>query len=166
MLDPIVKGFPLESLPSGTTLVDVGGGNGGLCISLAKQFVSVSAQISTIQLPNLPIFSYPSSYPNFYLKYVVQDLPDTIKSANLHIKEVFQYAINENHHANVVELNGGEEGVVDSTPPPSDRDITPPHPNIEMERMENVTVIAESHDFFSAQPRMGDEYSYCLKLVL
>ena len=64
----------------------------------------------------------------------------------------------------MVELNG-REGIIDITAPP-DGDITPPHPNIEMERMEIVTLIAEPHDFFSAQPRMGDEYSYCLKLVL
>lgn len=61
------------------------------------------------------------------------------------------------------------------TPPHSEGTITPPQTPSALpfefgmkqeERMRNGGVSAESHDFFSAQPRMGDGYSFCLKWVL
>jgi hypothetical protein len=171
VIGPIVKDFPWESLPVGTTLVDVGGGNGGLCIALAKQYVTFKTMATGCSVLTCSIWRFQKSE----LKFIIQDLPDTIKNTNLHIEEAFPSTVPVNMiPANVIPANMINEhhtipindGIVISidgtfTPPPSEGTITPIHTDLEC-----IKVNAEAHDFFTTQPRKGDGYSYCLKWIL
>jgi len=145
VLLPIVRDFPWNTLPSGTTLVDVGGGNGGLCIALAKQ------------------------YPTSDLKFLVQDLPDTIQSAKQHMEEAFSFPSAPSSGTGFVESDS-VDSVSFSTDHASDTasshsvDTVETTPSMDLTGVARVS--AEAHDFFSEQPREGDGYSFCLKWVL
>jgi hypothetical protein len=106
-------------------------------------------------------------YPTSDLKFIIQDLPDTVQSAQRHIEEAFSFSPSpSSHNDSTIEsdaisilTDSGSDSA--SSHSAESLDTTP-----SMDMISVARVSAEPHDFFAEQPRKGDGYSFCLKWVL